>query len=267
MAAALGGVELVRLLCEFHADVSALTEDHSTPLLHCARFCGSPEDALRVANILLDHGADPTTAVGECTPLYYALRRPLIPLAERLIPLTNLSKRASGNVNPFLSAALDSFRFRQRIDALNLLLQGALSYLQERDIIECLEIGGPPAFDAVLLAQPPTIHPSQTEWLRDHAIQIAMATLPSSRLQRRSSSGTIAILDRALQYGLILSDLVLPLCSYEDRQVLEWATDKGARLTMYSKDDLSEMIRYLPVDWRNTVLQVWDSQNSNGIRE
>jgi ankyrin repeat protein len=61
MAAALGDVELVRLLCGYHADVSALTEDYLTPLLHCARFCGFPDAALPVL-IAIDHGADPRTA-------------------------------------------------------------------------------------------------------------------------------------------------------------------------------------------------------------
>ncbi|KXN91634.1 Ankyrin repeat domain-containing protein 20A3 [Leucoagaricus sp. SymC.cos] len=267
MASALGKVEIVRLLCEFHANVSALTEEHSTPLLHCARFCGSPDDALRVANILLDHGANPTKGIEECTPLYYALWRPLIPLAERLIPLTDLSKRAVGNFNSNLSAALDAMRHRQRIDPLNLLLQHASRYLHERDIFDCVEKGGLLALDAVLLTQPPIIGPSQSTWLHDHAVQIAFATLTSPRVYRRPSSQTISVLDRTCQYGFSPSDLLQQICEYEDREVLRWAIEKGAKLTMYSRGDLAEMIRYLPTDWQQTVLQAWDSQHSHGAAE
>jgi hypothetical protein len=263
MAAALGNVELVRLLCEHHANVSALTEDYSTPLLHCARFCGLPNAALLIANILLDHGADPRTAVGECTPLYYALRRPLIPLAERLIFLTDISSTVNGNINPFLLAALDAFRFRDQRAALDLFLQHGCSSLQERDIINCVEIGGLPALDAVINAQPPIMRPSPKDWFQaaDRLKQVVHAALPSSKLHRRPSSASIAILARVLLYGLDPSDLVLAVCEYEDKEVFEWATERGAKLTMYPKEDLAEMIRYLPVNWRRMVLQVWDAQS------
>jgi hypothetical protein len=35
---------------------------------------------------------------------------------------------------------------------------------------------------------------------------------------------------------------------------------------VYPKEELAEMISYLPIDWRRTVLQEWDSQNSSDPR-
>jgi hypothetical protein len=204
-------------------------------------------------------------ALGDYTPLHYALRRPLIPLAERLMPLTDLSKRATDYINSFLQAALDPLRSHQRIDSLNFLLQHASSHLQEGDIVRCIPDGGLRALDAVLLAPPPVMLPSPSAWLHDHAIGISMAILLRPKLYRWSSSETISILDRVwCQYDLSPSDLVLEICEHEDPEVLKWAIDKGARLTVYSKEQLAEMIRHLPIDWRHMVLQVWDSQNSGG---
>jgi hypothetical protein len=266
MASALGRADIVRLLCEeFHADVSALTtEDDSTPLLHCTRFCNSPDDALHVANILLEHGANPTQgmAEGDFTPLSFALWRPLIPVAERIIPLTNLSKRSSGgNFSSYLFAALDALRHRQRIDSLNHYLEHASEYIQPRDVFECVEKCGLPALDAVLQKNPPLMRPSQSTWLHDNATQIAFATLTAQRVHRRPSSQTISVLERACQYGLNPSEVIDYICDYEDPEVLSWAIEKGARFTL-SKEDLAEEIRYLPTSWIQTVLRAWDNQHS-----
>ncbi|KAL0948340.1 hypothetical protein HGRIS_010926 [Hohenbuehelia grisea] len=262
MAAAMGHAGIVEILCLGGADVGALTEDFSTPLLHCARFC-PPEASLKTAKSLLAHSANPITALGDYTPLYFALRRAHLPLAELLLPHTDVTKQIGGNQSLYLMAALDSGRFpgaHDPLGALRLVLPRILPTLQERDIMECVQGGGVLALDTVVKAVPPIMAPNPSEWLRDKALRIAVCALPHSRAHRREPADVIGVLDRALSYGLDPSALVGRICEYQDADVLKWAVGQGAKLTQYPRAELAERMRYLGDDWQGFVLELWDAQ-------
>jgi hypothetical protein len=88
--------------------------------------------ARKVADVLLAHDASPIGAgTMEFSPLYYALRRRLTPLAERLIPLTITAIMKMGDIcqitlsetiESYLRAALIPLRHCPKIDSLSLLL-------------------------------------------------------------------------------------------------------------------------------------------------
>jgi hypothetical protein len=124
-------------------------------------------------------------------------------------------------------------------------------------------LGGRLGLDAALSAQPPILQPSQENWLRANAFYIGFEALSPPGLYKRPSSETIYLLEIVYKHGLNLSDLDEAIYAYKDVEVLKWALDKGGlNLAMYSKDVWLRELRGDPDDWRDAILQAWESQNS-----
>jgi len=83
-AAHSGDIELVRVLVELKADISAQSQSAQTPL-HVASYSGSP-DCLKVARYLLEHGADVNARMEDgSTPLHRASENSHVEVARVLI--------------------------------------------------------------------------------------------------------------------------------------------------------------------------------------
>ncbi|KAF7794963.1 hypothetical protein EIP86_006106 [Pleurotus ostreatoroseus] len=248
MASALGFVDIVQLLLENGADPELQDKEHSTPLMHCARFCPA-NYANKVADLLIAAGGDPARLVkdGELTlnpvcmtPLSLAIRWGNVTMARYLIPFTELQACKTWQGNEYVLRTMEMCRSGQNPEKGDEILRGLLDagiYVGEPEVKLALRVGRWNVVESVLKASG-----LNEEWFMSHATQLLKEALDVPR--RRDYPYADIASHFFTSYGADPNDLELQhivLSNKGEAELLDVALKAGMDLALWDDAEFWEL--------------------------